>query len=59
VGNLKALAKAMKAAGLYPPSTQIDTITKSLGELVNGAFAKNEWWRAAGPPVGPDAWNAS
>lgn len=50
-GNLKALAKAMKAANLYSPRTQIDVITQFLGGLVRRAYAQGEWWRRVGAPV--------
>lgn len=49
--DLTALAKAMKAANLYSQKTQIDVITKSIGALVERAFAQDEWWRRAGAPV--------
>lgn len=43
----KDLAKAMKKAGLYSSKTQIDTITKSIGGLIDKANVQNEWWRVA------------
>ncbi len=52
-GNLKALAKAMRKAGLYSERTQVATITQSLPSLVGAATRRDEWWRCAGTPVSP------
>lgn len=51
VADLRGLAKAMIAAGLYSVNGDARGISKTLGKLVKAASEQNEWWRMAGAPV--------